>query len=118
MATMPTRIDQELFDDAKVAGELQSRSAAQQISYWARLGRELEASPSTTQDMVERVLAGQGSYDELPAPAQAMVRVAWRDGVDERIAGLDLTARLQASGQSWAEADADGEVVVHAPKHD
>ena len=35
MKTMPTRIDGDLFEAAKVAGEAQSRSAAQQLDHWA-----------------------------------------------------------------------------------
>src|SRR5881394_1846291 len=59
----PTRVDQSLFEAARAAGALYSRSAAQQLAHWARLGRELEASPSVTQDAIARVLAGQALYD-------------------------------------------------------
>ena len=37
--TSPTRIDDELYASAKVVGSLMSRSAAQQIGHWARIGR-------------------------------------------------------------------------------
>lgn len=115
MATMPTRIDQALFEAAKAAGELHSRSAAQQLDHWARVGRELEASPAVTHDEIARVLAGQAAYDTLDDRGQAFVRVAWNQQVAGRIAGLDLTAELDAAGQPWAEADADGNVVVREP---
>ncbi|MEO7373717.1 MAG: hypothetical protein ABIW36_07410, partial [Terrimesophilobacter sp.] len=86
MKTMPTRIDGDLFGAAKVAGEAQSRSAAQQLDHWARIGRELEASPTITHDAINKVLAGQASYDSLPENAQAMVRVAWDEQISARIA--------------------------------
>jgi hypothetical protein len=112
MATMPTRIDQELFEAAKAAGELHSRSAAQQLDHWARVGRELEASPSVTHDEIARVLAGQAAYDALSDRAQAFVRASWSEQAAERIGALDLEGQLRATGQPWAEADADGNVVV------
>jgi len=115
MATMPTRIDQSLFEAAKAAGELHSRSAAQQLDHWARVGRELEASPAVTHDEIARVLAGQASYDALTDRAQAFVRVSWNDQVAERLAGLDLADQLRSAGQPWVEADADGNVVVREP---
>src|SRR4051794_21564403 len=115
MATMPTRIDQTLFEAAKAAGELHSRSAAQQLDHWARVGRELEASPAVTHDAIARVLAGQASYDTLGDQGQAFVRVAWNDQIAERTAALDLTDRLHAAGQPWVEADADGNVVAREP---
>jgi ParD-like antitoxin of type II bacterial toxin-antitoxin system len=115
VATIPTRIDQALFDAAKAAGELQSRSAAQQLDHWARIGRELESSPSVTYDSIARVLAGQEPYDALSDREQAIVRVAWDERITERISGLDFENRLQAGERPWAEADADGNLVVRHP---
>lgn len=112
MATMPTRIDQALFDAAKAVGELHSRSAAQQLDHWARIGRELESSPSVSHEAISRVLAGQASYDELGDRAQAVVRASWDEQIAARIDGLDLADRLQDAGRPWPEADADGHVVV------
>ena len=37
------RIGAQLFESAREQGELMSRSAAQQVEYWARLGAALEA---------------------------------------------------------------------------
>jgi hypothetical protein len=115
MATMPTRIDQALFEAAKAAGELHSRSAAQQLDHWARVGRELEASPVVTHDEIARVLAGQASYDTLTDRAQAVVRVTWGQQMAESIRNLDLEGQLRATGQPWVEADADGTVVMREP---
>src|SRR4051794_11360881 len=113
MATIPTRVDQALFDAAKAAGTLHSRSAAQQLDHWARVGQALEASPQVKHDQIERVLRGQASYDELDSAAQAVVRAQWDAQLAEDLAGADLTAELNASGVPWAEADADGNLVVH-----
>ena len=73
---MPTRIDGELFEAAKSIGAVTSRSAAQQIAYWARIGREIEAAPSTNQRDIQRVLAGQSEYDSLSERGQAVVRAS------------------------------------------
>lgn len=110
MASMPTRIEQDLFESAKVAGALSSRSAAQQLDHWARIGRELEASPAVTVQAIARVLAGQASYDDLDDRGQAVVRATWDEQIAARIAGLDLTEELVAAGEPWAEADEDGRV--------
>lgn len=109
---MPTRIERDLFEAAKQAGEIHSRSAAQQIDHWARIGRELETSPAVTHDHVARVLAGTASYDVLGDGAQAVVRAKWDEDIAERAATLDLEADLIAAGESWAEADVEGKLVV------
>ena len=109
---MPTRVDGDLFDAAKSLGAVNSRSAAQQINHWARIGREFEASGRVSQRDVERVLAGDGSYDELSERAQAIVRANWDEQIAERIASLDFEAEFAESGEKWSQADAGGQVVA------
>ena len=72
--TLPHSLMRRLLDSGTVAYLwIEAPPLFQQLAHWARLGRELEASPSVTQDAIARVLAGQAPYDELPDPAQAML---------------------------------------------
>ncbi len=91
---------------------MHSRSAAQQINHWARIGRELEASGKVSQRDIEAVLAGDGSYDALAGREQAVVRATWDEQAARGIAALDVAAEFAAAGESWSEADDDGQVVV------
>ncbi len=117
MATMPTRIDSELFDAARSAGEASSRSAAQQLNHWASIGRALEASGTLKQRDIERVLAGDGSYDALAEREQAVVRATWDERIADGIVDLDFVQELTAAGESWSEADDDGRGVIrNAPR--
>lgn len=115
MTTAPTRVDGDLFDAAKSSGALNSRSAAQQINHWARIGRELEASGNLSQRDIERVLAGQAAYDSLGEREQAVVRVSWREQVAERVGELDLEREFTAADESWSEWS-NGDVTVHEPR--
>jgi hypothetical protein len=108
---MPMRVDGDLFNAAKSVGEVASRSAAQQISHWARIGRELEASPDTSPRDIQRVLAGEASYDTLGDRAQALVRASWDEHIAERLAKLDLAAEFTKAGRSWSEEDNQGRAV-------
>jgi predicted membrane-bound mannosyltransferase len=104
----PTRIDDDVTSAAKVAAELFSRSTAQQVNHWARIGRELEASGSISQRDIAGVLAGRASYDDLSAREQAIVRAEWAERMTALREGLDLAAEFTAAGESWTEADSDG----------
>lgn len=108
---MPTRIDGELFAAAKSSGALHSRSAAQQIDHWARIGRELESSNISHRD-IEAVLAGDGSYDALHEREQAIVRATWDEALAGRIADFDLKHVVADAGVGWVENDERGNVVV------
>ena len=113
-STTPTRFDSALFASAKAAGGRAHRSAAQQLAHWARLGQELEAAAGLSQRDIDRVLAGQLSYDQIGDREQAAVRTAWREQVEEDIVALGLRARFEAEGRTrWSEADSDGRVRVH-----
>jgi hypothetical protein len=112
--TSPTRIDDDLFASAKAVGEVMSRSASQQVSHWARIGRELEAAASVSQRAIAEVLAGEGSYDRLTAEEQAVVRAEWSERIDARVASLDLARAFATEGRSFVELDEHGEVVRHS----
>lgn len=110
-STSPARIDDDLYASAKLAGEVQSRSAAQQVVHWARIGRELEASASISQKDIADVLAGSRSYDSLTAKEQAVVRAEWAERMDARREALNLAEQFAAAGRTWVELDDDGKVV-------
>jgi hypothetical protein len=113
MTTTPVRIDSELFAQAKKQGDRASRSAAQQIMHWAKVGRELENAPTTSQRDIDRVLSGEAPYDALNDRDQAVVRASWEDRMSSQLADLNFAEEFAASGRSWSEADTDGNLVRH-----
>jgi hypothetical protein len=109
--TSPARIDDDLYASAKLAGEVQSRSAAQQVVHWARIGREIEASAGVSHQEIARVLAGSRSYDSLSAKEQAVVRAEWSARIDTYRDALNLADRFAATGRTWVELDDGGAIV-------
>jgi hypothetical protein len=107
----PTRVDADLFAAAQLAGKTMSRSGAQQIVHWARIGQQVDGS-SVTSAEVAAVLEGELPYDVVSPLAQAAVRTEWGDRMRTTLASLDLQADFIAEGRrSWVEADEDGNVV-------
>lgn len=53
MSSNSIRISAELFEQAQRQGEVLSRSAAQQVEHWARLGAVLEQSGLSVGELVE-----------------------------------------------------------------
>lgn len=115
-STAPTRVDEDLFASAKHASEFTGRSAAQQLTHWARVGREVEASQAMSVRDVESRLADAQSYDELGPEEQAQVRAEWAEGIERRRRKLDLAAIFRRLGVPWVESDAEGNVVRHDPR--
>lgn len=113
MANIPTRIDDDLFEAAKTTGAVVSRSAAQQVNYWARLGRHLEASGVLSTRDVEQVLTGEKGYDEVGPYEQAAVRAGWDAQLADHAGGVDLTGEL---GDTWVVANLKGRPVRRSVK--
>jgi hypothetical protein len=117
-AANPTRVSRDVYDAAKVAAELTGRSVAEQLSHWARVGSEVEAIALI--DLRDRrrsaqdLLAGR-DYDTLAGDEQALVRTAWDEEADERLASLDLAAERRSAGLPVIILGGDGEVVRHHP---
>jgi hypothetical protein len=107
----PTRVSPGVYEDAKLAAEVLSRSTAQQIDHWARIGREVEASADISTSAIAEVLRGARSYDTLPrAEEQAIVRATWVERIEQLHTHLDL--RKVMAQRSYAELDDAGNVVI------
>jgi len=94
-----------------------SRSTAQQIAHWARIGRELERGPSITLADVQAVLDGQSEYDSLNLHEQAVVRAEWASLIDQSRRGLRLDQILADQGREVVELTSDGSMAVKGAKN-
>lgn len=113
--TSVTRIDDDVFESARHYGAAMSRSASQQITHWARIGRELEAAASVSQREIANVLTGEESYDRLSAEQQAVIRADWSELLGARIRELDFAQEFAARGRPYVELDEAGQVVRRTP---
>jgi hypothetical protein len=50
MASIPIRINEELYNDAKKVALAEFRSIGKQIEYWARIGKLCEENPQLPLD--------------------------------------------------------------------
>jgi hypothetical protein len=113
----PTRLDADVYRDAAAVASSTSRSTAQQLSHWARLGRELEATVimATRRRALAAVLGGQGGYDDLTEDEQAVVRTAWQERIDDLLDRVDVGQQRLNDGKTYLALDDDGAIVRHWP---
>lgn len=112
----PVRIDTDLYAAATDVASVMSRSTAQQIVHWARIGRELESAVDVSIDRIADVLRGRESYDELAAEEQAVVRAYWRERMEGLTEALRLDREFASEGRPYVELDDEGEVVRRSPE--
>ncbi|MBN0986563.1 TA system antitoxin ParD family protein [Amphritea pacifica] len=63
MSTANLRLDQELVSNAKIMGEVMSRSAAKQVEHWAKIGRIMEENPDLTYEFVRNAMLAKAEAD-------------------------------------------------------
>ena len=57
---MPVRIEDSLYDQAKVAAGAEFRTIAGQIEFWAKLGKAALDNPDLPVDFVRELLVARG----------------------------------------------------------
>lgn len=72
MASNSLRISADLFEQALEHGQVMSRSAAQQVEHWARIGAALEASGLAVPQL-QALLKGELPAQALPASSKTQV---------------------------------------------
>lgn len=97
MSSNSIRVGAELFSAAQREGALMSRSAAQQIEHWARMGAALEATGLTVGEVAQLLLSAH--RDESTASEQD----PW--SFKRKLQAQDLQnarkGRLASSDLSW-----------------
>lgn len=62
--SVSVRVDKDLFDAATLEGKAQFRSGAQQINFWAKVGKNALANPDLPVDFVAQLLIAKDMPDE------------------------------------------------------
>lgn len=117
-AATPTRVNKDVYAAAKAAAALTGRTVAEQLSHWAKVGSEVEAIAllelRQRRRTAQGLLAGR-DYDSLSGDEQALVRTAWDEEMDQRLASTDVAADKHTVGQPVITLDEDGNVVRRLP---
>lgn len=116
-SSTPVRIDSELYGSARTVAPVMSRSTAQQIAHWARVGMEIEASSDVSIEAVAEALRDARSYDGLGTEEQAIVRAYWSERMSALLDVLRLDRDFAAQGRPYVELDEHGVVVRREPSH-
>ena len=111
----PTRFAADLMDAAALSGRLDSRSAKQQLDYWARLGRAISMNETATRRRVDAVLAGELPLEGLTEHERLVANVDLDVKIQQRAASLSFADQLAAEGMTTVSLAEDGSLVERRP---
>lgn len=120
-AASPVRLQQDLMDNATVEGELFNRSAAEQVEYWAGIGRRL--SNVVESDTLLSISAGLATIYVEPVQTQPIEPGGVFNALDKQRESGALTEMIKQGGQPRYQAskehpgyleriEPDGQVVL------
>lgn len=109
----PTRIAADVYAAAKQAAARESRSAAQQIDHWLRIGQGVALQQSASRRRIDAVLAGTLPMDALRPDERIVVNAELDAAIAEKAQATPLGELLTARGVTTVALDAEGRLVEY-----
>lgn len=109
------KLRSELVETARLEAKAMDRSLAEQIGYWARLGRALEHQPGVSVERVRRALAATLPLDELNREERAAYMAGLEDLTFHPKGVPGIQKAEQKAGVPFVYLGDHGEVIEVAP---
>jgi hypothetical protein len=107
----PTRVAEDVATTAKAVALAENRSAAEQISHWARIGMQVERSGSVANRRVLAVAAGQAQFSSLTDDERVAAHAMVDARISELAAAQSFGAAARDEGYSTVSLDEDGNLI-------
>ena len=111
-AGQPTRIASDVYAAAQQVAVRESRSAAEQVNHWARIGQSLAMHQAASRRRIEAVLAGTLPMSVLRPDEREVVNAELDAAITSRAQATPLG---KAAGGTTVALDDDGRLVEYRP---
>lgn len=113
--SVPTRVNADIATSAAAVATQESRTFAEQVNHWARIGMQVERSGSIANRRVLAVAAGEASFSTLDDDERTVAHAIIDAGIAERAAKHRFGPDARAAGNTTVALDEDGSVIEIAP---
>lgn len=114
-AGQPTRIAADVYAAARQAAARESRSAAQQIDHWVRVGQGLSMRQSASRKRIEAVLSGALPMSALRPDELAIANAEMDAAITTTAQSTPLGMSAAAEGVTTVALDDQGRLVEYRP---
>jgi hypothetical protein len=114
-ADRPTRFATDLLESAAVEGKRESRSAKQQLDYWARVGRSVSMHQTAARRRVVAALAGDLPFADLTDAERLVANADLDASIQMQAQSMSFGERLAAEGVTTVALDDEGALVEYRP---
>jgi ParD-like antitoxin of type II bacterial toxin-antitoxin system len=114
-ADRPTRFASDLLESAAVEGKRESRSAKQQLDYWARVGRSVSMHQTAARRRVVAALAGDLPFADLTDAERLVANADLDASIQMQAQSMSFGEQLAAEGVTTVALDDEGALVEYRP---
>ena len=111
----PTRVSADVAAAAASVAPSESRTVAEQINYWARLGMRVERSTSIDSRRVRAVVCGEAQFSTLAPEERTVAHGTIDANIAQRVAKERFGPAARKAGQSTVSLDENGALIEIAP---
>jgi hypothetical protein len=110
-ATTPTRVSADVFGLAAAVAAAEHRSAAEQISYWARIGMQFERDATANHRRIIDAVSGGAQFSHLSSDERDVAHALVDANIARRVAVERFGAVRRRSGGRTVSLDDDGNLI-------
>jgi hypothetical protein len=114
-ASTPTRVTADVAAAAAGVAPNESRTVAEQINHWARIGMQVERSGSVTSRRVLAAAAGKAQFSTLSPPERTAAHALVDASIAERVAKERFGRAARTAGNTTVSIDDAGNLIKIAP---
>lgn len=110
-SSTPTRVAPDVAASAASVASAESRSVAEQINYWVRIGMQVERSTSVANRQVLAVVAGDTQFSTLTPEDRAVAHATIDARMATRVSGERFGPAARKAGRVTVAVDDDGNLI-------
>lgn len=111
----PTRIADDIVEDARVEASSDGRSVAEQINFWARVGRNVTIHDSAMRQRIEAAAKGDLPLADLTRAEGRLFEAEAAVRLEDMLASTNLGAELNTAGITTVSLNDEGGLVERRP---
>ena len=110
-ASVPTRAAADIAETAASVGQRESRTMAEQINYWTRLGMQLDRSTTAESRRVQAAITGDGQFSALTDSERIVAQASVDAALAARVAAARFGPNARRAGHVTVSMDDDGKLI-------
>jgi hypothetical protein len=114
-AAKSVRINGDLVDAAEAAAIAGHRSTAEQVNYWAAVGRRITAATGVDQRRLDAVVAGNDQFADLSAEERVIAHARIDATIEPAVTRTPLAEHARTDGITTVTVDESGQLVWTSP---